>query len=182
MEISKLQFRRKVELLRPIRGCNLLRHGGNDTRPPQNHVVVAADSTPAPPKATPVAYLKTPSVPNGRAVVQPWRPRDVLRRPRTGSPSQETPPAAVWRRSRRPKRPRAPSRCRRPRPAAADAKLRLARVKDGMGRQVQHPGDEGHGDACHCVPESPHDGFLALKDAWAGNTAIRGRPVEHSKG
>ena len=110
------------------------------------------------------------------------RPRDVLHRPRTASRFHVTPPAARWTRSRRLKRPRVPSRCRRPRPAAADAKLRVARVDDGVGRQVQHPGDEGHRGARRCVPASPRDGFLAPEGARGGTAAMRGRPVEHREG
>ena len=66
-------------------------------------------------------------------------------------------------------------------PISADAKLRLARVDDGVGRQVRHPGDGGHGGARHRVPESPRDGFLAPEGARAGTAAMRGRLVEHSE-
>ena len=145
-------------------------------------MVVAAGSTPGPPKTTPLAYLKTPCVLNCRAVVQLSRPRDVLRRPRTASRCQVPFPAAGWRRSRRLKRPRAPSRCRRLRRAAGDAVGRSARVHDGVGRQVKLPGDDGRGGARRRVPESPRDGFLAPEGARTGTAAMRGRPVEHGEG
>ena len=125
--------------------------------------------------------LKDPAYPSARAVRALSRPRDGLRRYRTASRWQVPPPAARRSRSRRRKRPRAPSRCRRPRPAAADAKLHLALVHDGVGRQVKHPGDDGHGGARRRVPESPRDGYLAPEGARAGTAAMRGRPVDHSE-
>ena len=54
-------------------------------------------------------------------------------------------------------------------------------VHDGVGRQVQLPGDDGHGGARRCVPGSPRDGFLAPEGARAGTAAMRGRPVGHGE-
>ena len=55
-------------------------------------------------------------------------------------------------------------------------------VHDGVGRQVPHPGDDGHGGSRRCVPASPRDGFLAPEGARAGTAAMRGRPVGHGEG
>ena len=60
--------------------------------------------------------------------------------------------------------------------------MRLAPVHDGVGRQVQLPGDDGHGGARRCVPVSPRDGFRALEGARAGTAAMQRHPVEHGEG
>ena len=68
-----------------------------------------------------------------------------------------------------------------PTPGGGRCQIALARVHDGVGRQVQLPGDDGHGGARRCVPGSPRDGFLAPEGAWAGTATTRGRPVEHNE-